>query len=45
MVRVWKNQLYKMISETGFKKTKVETVSKEEKEPFLETILAMGEKP
>ena len=39
------NQLYKMISETGFKKTKVETVSKEEKEPFLETILAMGEKP
>lgn len=39
------NQLYKMISETGFKKTKVETVSKEEEEPFLETILAMGEKP
>ncbi len=39
------NDLYKMIKEAGFKKARVETVSKEEKEPYFETILGVGERP
>lgn len=39
------NDLYKMIKEVGFKKARVETVSKEENEPYFETILGVGERP
>ena len=39
------NDLYKMIKEAGFKKARVETVSKEETEPYFETILGIGEHP
>ena len=39
------NDLYRMMKKTGFKRTKVETVAKETKEPFFETILGMGECP
>ena len=38
------NDLYKMIKEVGFKKARVETVSKEENEPYFETILGVGER-
>lgn len=38
------NELYRMVKEAGFRKVKVETVSKEEQEPYFETILARGEK-
>lgn len=38
------NQLYRMIKEAGFRKVKVQTVAKEEIEPYFETILACGEK-
>ena len=34
-----------MIREVGFKSTKVEIVSKEDEEPFFETILGVGERP
>ena len=39
------NDLYRMIRETGFKRAKVEIVSKEPKEPYFETILGVGERP
>jgi ArsR family transcriptional regulator len=39
------NDLYRMMKKAGFKRTKVETVAKETKEPFFETILGMGECP
>jgi len=39
------NDLYKMIKEAGFRKARVETVSKEETEPNFETILGVGERP
>ena len=39
------NDLYKMLKEVGFKKARVETVSKEENEPYFETILGVGERP
>ena len=39
------NDLYRMIRETGFKRAKVEIVSKESKEPYFETILGVGERP
>jgi ubiquinone/menaquinone biosynthesis C-methylase UbiE/DNA-binding transcriptional ArsR family regulator len=38
------NELYRMIKEAGFRKVKVATVAKENKEPFFETILGCGEK-
>ena len=39
------NELYRMIKSVGFKKVKVETIAKEEREPYFETILGYGEKP
>ena len=39
------NDLYRMIRESGFKRAKVEIVSKESKEPYFETILGVGERP
>ncbi|HAW99443.1 MAG TPA: transcriptional regulator [Opitutae bacterium] len=36
------NELYRMIKDAGFKQVKVETVSKEEVEPFFETLLGVG---
>ena len=38
------NELYKLIKEVGFSKVKVDTVAKENKEPFFETLLATAEK-
>ena len=38
------NELYKFIKEAGFSKVKVDTVAKEKKEPFFETLLATAEK-
>jgi ArsR family transcriptional regulator len=38
------NELYKLIKEAGFSKVKVDTVAKENKEPFFETLLATAEK-
>ena len=38
------NELYKLIKEAGLSKVKVDTVSKENKEPFFETLLATAEK-
>jgi ArsR family transcriptional regulator len=38
------NELYKLIKEAGFSKVKVDTVAKESKEPFFETLLATAEK-
>ena len=34
-----------MIRKAGFKRAKVEVVAKENKEPFFETILGIGERP
>ena len=39
------NNLYRMIRKAGFKRAKVEVVAKENKEPFFETILGIGERP
>ena len=39
------NELYRMIKSVGFRKVKVETIAKEEREPYFETILGYGEKP
>ena len=39
------NDLYRMIREAGFKRAKVEIVAKENKEPYFETILGVGERP
>ena len=39
------NDLYRMISEAGFKRAKVEIIAKETKEPYFETILGVGERP
>ena len=39
------NELYRMIKSVGFRKVKVETIAKEEREPYFETILGCGEKP
>ena len=39
------NDLYRMIRESGFKRAKVEIVAKENKEPYFETILGVGERP
>ncbi|MAL85191.1 MAG: transcriptional regulator [Opitutae bacterium] len=39
------NNLYRMIRKAGFKRAKVEVVAKENKEPFFETILGVGERP
>lgn len=39
------NQIYTFLSEAGFSQISVETVSREEQEPFFETILARGVKP
>jgi ArsR family transcriptional regulator len=36
------NDLFKMIKDAGFEKVKVETVAKENEEPFFETLLASG---
>ena len=36
------NDLFKMIKDAGFEKVKVETVAKENAEPFFETLLASG---
>ena len=38
------NELYKLIKEAGLSKVKVDTVAKENKEPFFETLLATAEK-
>jgi ubiquinone/menaquinone biosynthesis C-methylase UbiE/DNA-binding transcriptional ArsR family regulator len=38
------NQLFRMVKEAGFRKVKVQTVSKEGVEPYFETVLACGEK-
>ena len=39
------NELYRMIKSVGFRKVRVETIAKEEREPYFETILGYGEKP
>ena len=39
------NDLYQMIKDAGFKRAKVEIVSKEASEPFFETILGVGIRP
>lgn len=38
------NDLYRMIREAGFLRAKVEIVAKEDKEPFFETILGVGDR-
>ncbi|HAY76042.1 MAG TPA: transcriptional regulator, partial [Opitutae bacterium] len=38
------NDLYRMIREAGFKHAKVEVVSKENTEPYFETILGIGKR-
>lgn len=37
------NDLYRMIREAGFRRAKVEIVAKENKQPYFETILGVGE--
>jgi ArsR family transcriptional regulator len=39
------NRLYQWIRECGFTDIQVDPVSKEEKEPYFETLLATGQKP
>lgn len=38
------NNLYRMIREAGFRRAKVEIVAKENKQPYFETILGVGER-
>ena len=38
------NDLYRMIREAGFRRAKVEIVAKENKQPYFETILGVGER-